>query len=167
MSIIITTTRNKANNYNNEASKNFEISSSCIDNGDGDGDGDGDDDTSATSSTSSNNNNKTSLLSDNDSDECDFVLEKLPRNSGFGSKDPLFQAEYLYEGSMTTKQIQTYSTKFCRDGCSGISDKKNFNNKRNRAVVVDTDDSSTSSGSSSSWTMPSFLNIFSTSPTRN
>jgi hypothetical protein len=157
MSIIISTTQNKANNYNNEASKNFafEISSSnncCINNGD--------DDTCTTSSTSSNNNKTSLLLSDND-DECDFVLEKLPRNSGFGSKDPLFQAEYLYEGSMTTKQVQTYSTKFCRDGCSGISDKKN--NKRNRA---DTDDSSTSSGSSS-WTMPSFLNIFSTSPTRN
>ena len=154
MSIIISTTQNKANNYNNEASKNFEISSinnCCINNGD--------DDTSTTSSTSSNNNNKTSLLLSDNDDECDFVIEKLPRNSGFGSKDPLFQAEYLYEGSMTTKQVQTYTTKFCRDGCSGISD-------RNRA---NTDDSSTtsSSGGSSSWTMPSFLNIFSTSPTRN
>lgn len=159
MSIIISTTQNKANNYNNEASKNFEISSinnCCINNGD--------DDTSTTSSTSSNNNNKTSLLLSDNDDECDFVIEKLPRNSGFGSKDPLFQAEYLYEGSMTTKQVQTYTTKFCRDGCRGISDKKN--NNRNR---VDTDDSSTSSssGGSSSWTMPSFLNIFSTSPTRN
>lgn len=160
MSIIISTTQNKANNYNNEASKNFEISSinnCCINNGD--------DDTSTTSSTSSNNNNnKTSLLLSDNDDECDFVIEKLPRNSGFGSKDPLFQAEYLYEGSMTTKQVQTYTTKFCRDGCSGISDKKN--NNRNR---FDTDDSSTtsSSGGSSSWTMPSFLNIFSTSPTRN
>ena len=155
MSIIISTTQNKANNYNNEASKNFEISSinnCCFNNGD--------DDTSTTSSTSSNNNNnKTSLLLSDNDDECDFVIEKLPRNSGFGSKDPLFQAEYLYEGSMTTKQVQTYTTKFCRDGCSGISD-------RNRA---NTDDSSTtsSSGGSSSWTMPSFLNIFSTSPTRN
>jgi hypothetical protein len=155
MSIIISTTQNKANNYNNEASKNFEISSinnCCFNNGD--------DDTSTTSSTSSNNNNnKTSLLLSDNDDECDFVIEKLPRNSGFGSKDPLFQAEYLYEGSMTTKQVQTYTTKFCRDGCSGVSD-------RNRA---DTDDSSTtsSSGGSSSWTMPSFLNIFSTSPTRN
>ena len=158
MSIIISTTQNKANNYNNEASKNFEISSinnCCINNGD--------DDTSTTSSTSSNNNNnKTSLLLSDNDDECDFVIEKLPRNSGFGSKDPLFQAEYLYEGSMTTKQVQTYTTKFCRDGCRGISDKKN--NHRNR---VDTDDSSSSSGGSSSWTMPSFLNIFSTSPTRN
>ena len=42
-----------------------------------------------------------------------FVVEKTSRNSGFGSKDPLFHGVYLYEGTMTTEQVKKYGARFC------------------------------------------------------
>ncbi|KAL3905743.1 MAG: hypothetical protein SGARI_004315, partial [Bacillariaceae sp.] len=39
-----------------------------------------------------------------------FVLEIAPRNGGF-SNDPLFQANTLYEGEMSTEQVETYCSK--------------------------------------------------------
>eukprot|EP00536_Pseudo-nitzschia_multiseries_P011834 jgi/Psemu1/30216/gm1.30216_g len=79
-----------------------------------------------------------------DSSESHFVLEKTRRNSGFGSKDPLFQAVYLHDGSMTTEQIKTYKSKFCSDDVHKNNSKdRNQPQEKNRVF----------------WTS-SFLNIF-------
>jgi hypothetical protein len=39
-----------------------------------------------------------------------FVLEVAPRNGGF-SHDPLFRANTLYEGEMSSKQVDAYCSK--------------------------------------------------------
>lgn len=38
-----------------------------------------------------------------------FVLEVAPRNGRLGSKDPLFQGVCLYDGNMTTEQVEKYN----------------------------------------------------------
>jgi hypothetical protein len=51
-----------------------------------------------------------------------FVLVKTSRNCGFGSKDPLFNGVYLYEGTMTTEQVKKYDDKFCTvDPCKNTN----------------------------------------------
>mmetsp|Transcript_63570 Transcript_63570/g.129523 ORF Transcript_63570/g.129523 Transcript_63570/m.129523 type:complete len:139 (+) Transcript_63570:127-543(+) len=78
-----------------------------------------------------------------------FVLEKTRRNSGFGSKDPLFHGVCLYEGTMTTDQVKKYGPKVFRidapNGSNHTNSTRNLEqySKRNR-----------------SWSL-SFLNIFS------
>ncbi|VEU40145.1 unnamed protein product [Pseudo-nitzschia multistriata] len=76
-----------------------------------------------------------------------FVLEKTRRYSGFGSKDPLFRAVYLHDGSMTTKQFETYRLRFCNDRSH---ESNSTSNRRNQSTGRD----------SVSWSA-SFLNIFS------
>jgi hypothetical protein len=39
-----------------------------------------------------------------------FVLEVAPRNGRLGSKDPLFQGVCLYDGAMSTEQVENYSS---------------------------------------------------------
>mmetsp|Transcript_25736 Transcript_25736/g.56442 ORF Transcript_25736/g.56442 Transcript_25736/m.56442 type:complete len:156 (-) Transcript_25736:110-577(-) len=84
-----------------------------------------------------------------DSSGSHFVLEKTRRNSGFGSKDPLFRAVYLHDGSMTTEQFETYRSTFCNDPGNKNSSKKNSNH-RNQS----------SNNNGTSWSA-SLLNIFS------
>ena len=49
-----------------------------------------------------------------------FVLEMAPRNGGF-TKDPLFQANTLYEGEMSTQQVDAYCSKTILASSSRIS----------------------------------------------
>jgi hypothetical protein len=46
-----------------------------------------------------------------DSSSIPFVLEVAPRNGRLGSKDPLFQCVCLYDGSMTSEQVDKYTSK--------------------------------------------------------
>lgn len=87
--------------------------------------------------------------SDSSSSSSRFVLEKTRRNSGFGSKDPLFHAVYLHDGSMTTEQFETYRSTFCNDHGHKNSSKNNSNHRNQSS-----DKNRTSWGAS-------FLNIFS------
>lgn len=70
-----------------------------------------------------------------------FVLEVAPRNGRLGSRDPLFQGMCLYDGTMTSEQVQVYISSTTRFGA--VSDQIR-----------------TQQGSSS-WTIPSMFGLFS------
>jgi hypothetical protein len=73
-----------------------------------------------------------------------FILEVAPRNGRLGSQDPLFQGVCLYDGAMTTEQVQQYGSKTILGGgfSSGVSN----------------EECTTTTKSSSSWT--SMLRLF-------
>jgi hypothetical protein len=79
-----------------------------------------------------------------------FVVEKTSRNSGFGSKDPLFHGVYLYEGTMTTEQVKKYGARFCNVNTNSKIENTNGSKIRNRFPERNR----------VSWSA-SFLNIFS------
>lgn len=86
-----------------------------------------------------------------DSSNSQFVLEKTKRNSGFGSKDPLFQGVYLHEGTMTTEQLKAYKSRFCNGSTLSKINGGSINRKvRNQSP----------GRNSVPWTV-SFLSIFS------
>jgi hypothetical protein len=80
-----------------------------------------------------------------------LVLEVAPRNGRLGSQDPLFQGVCLYDGAMTTEQVQQYGSKTILGGgfSSGVGNEE-----------FTTATKSLSSSSSSSWT--SMFRLFST-----
>ena len=79
-----------------------------------------------------------------------FVVEKTSRNSGFGSKDPLFHGVYLYEGTMTIEQVKKYGARFCNVDTNSNIKTMNGSTIRNRFTEKNR----------VSW-RASFLNIFS------
>ena len=58
-----------------------------------------------------------------------YVIEKSPRKSSFGSKDPLFGGTYFHTGSMTTEAVEKYNSTYC-GGDSNTNKKKNKNSVR-------------------------------------
>ena len=85
-----------------------------------------------------------------------IVVEKISPNSFFGSKDPLLNGVYLYEGSMTNAQIERIGGKFCSiDSYKHTTITKEHNNETNESQ-----NRLSESRGRISWMKTSFLNIF-------